>query len=147
MERSITESSNLVSVLMNENSQDNPPPTHQELNMSTKVQKDIPLNNTVSWAEQNLDTKMEYDEDEPMPILIPKLERPETPTHDHDIPDDYSSPHSPNGSSMYLAKHEPVFLTKQELEEWKDVIKMNDYLTKGRRPHFWEEPFCKRVWN
>lgn len=127
---------------MNDNSQDNPP--HNELQSSVKATKDLEPN-AVSWAEQNLDTKMEYDDDEPPPILIPKLERPETPSHEHDIPDDYSSPHSPNGSSMYLTKQEPVFLTKQELEEWKDVIKMNDYLTKGRRPHFWEEPFCKRV--
>lgn len=127
---------------MNDNSQENPP--QHDIQSTIKPLKE-PEPIAVSWAEQNLDTKMEYDEDEPPPILIPKLERPETPTHEHDIPDDYSSPHSPNGSSMYLTKQEPVFLTKQELEEWKDVVKMNDYLTKGRRPHFWEEPFCKRV--
>lgn len=38
-----------------------------------------------------------------------------------------------------------IFLTQEEREEWKDVIRMNDYLTKGRRPQFWEEPFTKRV--
>lgn len=31
------------------------------------------------------------------------------------------------------------------MEEWRDVIKMNDYLAKGRRPQFWEETFTKRV--
>lgn len=38
-----------------------------------------------------------------------------------------------------------VMLTPQEEEEWRDVIKMNDYLAKGRRPQFWEETFTKRV--
>lgn len=36
-------------------------------------------------------------------------------------------------------------LTNEELSQWKDVIKMDDYLAKGRRPQFWEEPFTKRV--
>lgn len=37
------------------------------------------------------------------------------------------------------------YLTPQEQEEWKDVVKMDAYLTKGRRPQFWEEPFTRRV--
>lgn len=130
LERTLNESSNLVSVLMDENSKDNhlPAPRNES-------------DNNVSWAEQNLDTKMECDEDETMSNVIPKLERPETPLDDIPHPDDLSSPNSPTGTGMA----QPLFLTQQELEEWKDVIKMNDYLTKGRRPHFWEEPFCKRV--
>lgn len=39
-----------------------------------------------------------------------------------------------------------VTLTVQELAEWSDVVKMNDYLlNNGRRPQFWEEAFTKRV--
>jgi hypothetical protein len=38
-----------------------------------------------------------------------------------------------------------IFLTAEEQEEWKGVIKMEDYLTKGRRPQFWEETFTKKV--
>lgn len=38
-----------------------------------------------------------------------------------------------------------VILTSQELAEWSDVVKMNDYLKNGRRPQFWEESFTKRV--
>lgn len=38
-----------------------------------------------------------------------------------------------------------VVLSKQEQEEWSDVVKMSDYLTNGRRPQFWEEPFTRRV--
>lgn len=30
-------------------------------------------------------------------------------------------------------------------EQFRDVIKMNDYLTTGRRQDFWEEPFTRRV--
>lgn len=68
--------------------------------------------------------------------LIPKLERPDTP--------DYAD----YGHMEDDSKHDPlksIFLTAQEREEWKDVIKMTDYLTTGRRPQFWEEPFTKRV--
>ncbi|XP_046750030.1 uncharacterized protein LOC124413480 isoform X4 [Diprion similis] len=30
-------------------------------------------------------------------------------------------------------------------EQFRDVVKMNDYLTTGRRQEFWEEPFTRRV--
>ncbi|XP_055910331.1 protein bric-a-brac 1 isoform X2 [Eupeodes corollae] len=36
-------------------------------------------------------------------------------------------------------------LTKEELAQWDDVVKMDAYLATGRRPQFWEEPFTKRV--
>ncbi|KAB0789982.1 hypothetical protein PPYR_15728 [Photinus pyralis] len=36
-------------------------------------------------------------------------------------------------------------LTAAIEKEWPDVIKMNDYLSTGRRQQFWEEPFTKRV--
>ncbi|XP_058977902.1 protein tramtrack, beta isoform isoform X2 [Musca domestica] len=36
-------------------------------------------------------------------------------------------------------------LTSEEMSQWQDVIKMDDYLAKGRRPQFWEEPFTRRV--
>lgn len=36
-------------------------------------------------------------------------------------------------------------LTPQEQIEWGDVVKLNDYLVNGRRPHFWEERFTLRV--
>lgn len=38
-------------------------------------------------------------------------------------------------------------LTSEEMSQWQDVIKMDDYLAKGRRPQFWEEPFTRRVNN
>lgn len=30
-------------------------------------------------------------------------------------------------------------------EQFRDVVRMNDYLTTGRRQEFWEEPFTRRV--
>lgn len=30
-------------------------------------------------------------------------------------------------------------------EQFRDVVKMNDYLTTGRRQEFWEEPFTRRL--
>lgn len=122
-----SDSSHLVSILMDESSKE-------------KMSK---TNNNVSWAEQNLDTHMDFDDEEPSASIIPKLERPETPLDGIPHPDDISSPNSP--SEMGASSSQPLILSQQELEEWKDVIKMNDYLTKGRRPQFWEEPFCKRV--
>uniref|UniRef100_A0AAG5DX41 BTB domain-containing protein n=1 Tax=Anopheles atroparvus TaxID=41427 RepID=A0AAG5DX41_ANOAO len=41
--------------------------------------------------------------------------------------------------------NESVLLTPTEQELWKDVVKMSDYLARGRRPQFWEEPFTRRV--
>lgn len=65
--------------------------------------------------------------------IVPKIERPDTPLDtDHERMDMDDALQS-------------IFLTAEEREEWKDVIRMNDYLIKGRRPQFWEEPFTKRV--
>lgn len=70
--------------------------------------------------------------------VIPKVERADTPNDLAEEEDDniLCSP----------AEHlQSIFLTDEERKQWNDVIRMNDYLTKGRRPQFWEEPFTKRV--
>ncbi|XP_058063418.1 broad-complex core protein isoforms 1/2/3/4/5 [Anopheles bellator] len=51
-----------------------------------------------------------------------------------------STPPGPPTSPSY-----GVFLTPTEQARWRNVVKMNDYLKKGRRQQFWEEPFTKRV--
>lgn len=71
--------------------------------------------------------------------IVPKIELPDTP-----IDTDNDRMDLDDESVSYDAL-QSIFLTAQEREEWKDVIKMNDYLVKGRRPQFWEEPFTKRV--
>ncbi|CAD7091157.1 unnamed protein product [Hermetia illucens] len=55
-----------------------------------------------------------------------------------DIKEEEDSPDEHGSTSNFL-------LTPQEQEEWRDVVKMDTYLAKGRRPQFWEEPFTKRV--
>uniref|UniRef100_A0A182N1L2 BTB domain-containing protein n=1 Tax=Anopheles dirus TaxID=7168 RepID=A0A182N1L2_9DIPT len=55
---------------------------------------------------------------------------------------------SPKQDTAPPAWNEPVPPPKPKLEphhHWKDVVKMKDYLARGRRPQFWEEPFTKRV--
>lgn len=93
---------------------------------------------------------------EPDPVPIAAEEPPEEPSpikqnfvlkEDIDVPmeseneidqDDDESTDDQGCSSNFL-------LTPQEQEEWKDVVKMDAYLAKGRRPQFWEEAFTKRV--
>lgn len=71
--------------------------------------------------------------------IIPKVERADTPVDLAEEEDNENIMCSP-------AEHlQSIFLTSEEREEWKDVVRMSDYLTKGRRPQFWEEPFTKRV--
>lgn len=48
--------------------------------------------------------------------------------------------------SPQMAKDlENLKLNPEELEHFKNVVKMDTYLAKGRRPQFWEEPFTKKV--
>uniref|UniRef100_A0A8D8CWB0 Protein bric-a-brac 1 n=1 Tax=Culex pipiens TaxID=7175 RepID=A0A8D8CWB0_CULPI len=154
-----TSSSQLVAVMMDDSSNDQVREDQQQQQASSQLHHHPlhPLSAaTASYLEQQSRTvppeamhEMEFDEDTHIPRkMIPKMERPDTP-QDYlsavgvgsgpKFEYDDQSPPSPNDHNN------SVFLTPQEQEEWKDVIKMNDYLTKGRRPQFWEEPFTKRV--
>lgn len=153
-----TSSSQLVAVMMDDSSNDQVREDQSlQQHSSSQHHPHHPLNAaTASYLEQQSRTmpseamhEMEFDEDTHIPRkMIPKLERPDTPQDylnavsggpGHKFEYDDQSPPSPNDHNS------SVFLTPQEQEEWRDVIKMNDYLTKGRRPQFWEEPFTKRV--
>lgn len=70
--------------------------------------------------------------------IIPKVERAETPN-------DLAEEEDENILCSPAEHLQSIFLTDEERKQWNDVIRMNDYLTKGRRPQFWEEPFTKRV--
>ncbi|KAJ6640059.1 Protein tramtrack, alpha isoform, partial [Pseudolycoriella hygida] len=98
-------------------------------------------------------TDMDCERELASPRVIPKIERPDTPTDDYnyyrgdtDVDgnchddmdyDDFKPPDMDASTSTTL--------TPQEQEEWKEVVKLNDYLLKGRRPQFWEESITKRV--
>ncbi|XP_055684353.1 protein tramtrack, beta isoform isoform X2 [Lutzomyia longipalpis] len=131
------DSSHLVSVMMDEdNSKDLMAQSYQE-------------------ADGGLTSQIDYDDEAPMGAnFVPKKERPETPA-DYVVPGDgemddedegdedvESNPNSPGGSGN---SHHHVTLTAQERAEWRDVIKMSEYLKQGRRQQFWEETFTKRV--
>lgn len=107
-------------------------------------------------------------EDDPVSnfLDIVKIEQPDTPeVSDHN---DYDSDQNPSASSSRKRTRDTetvdeeednksvvsedknqantsVTLTTQEMAEWSDVVKMGDYLTRGRRPQFWEEAFTRRV--
>lgn len=121
---SYSDSSRLVSVMMDDNSKENAK-DNSPSNVSS-IDENGPLtgrspSSSSAQALQDLNS------------IVPKIERPDTPIEmDHDRMDMDDALQS-------------IFLTAEEREEWKDVIRMNDYLVKGRRPQFWEEPFTKRV--
>lgn len=71
-------------------------------------------------------------------IVVPKVERADTPN-------DLAEEEEENIMCSPAEHLQSIFLTDEERKQWNDVIRMNDYLTKGRRPQFWEEPFTKRV--
>nr|CAD7447076.1 unnamed protein product [Timema bartmani] len=50
-----------------------------------------------------------------------------------------------NGESDKTTPSVSEGISPRIAEQYRDVIKLNDYLTTGRRPQFWEEPFTKRV--
>ncbi|XP_055713682.1 protein tramtrack, beta isoform isoform X2 [Phlebotomus papatasi] len=128
-----SDSSHLVSVMMDEDNS-----------------KDL-MSQSYQDNDGGLSSQIDYEEEAPMGAnLVPKKERPETPG-DYIVPgdgemddedDDESVPYSPGGSGNSLLH---VTLTAQERAEWRDVIKMSEYLKQGRRQQFWEETFTKRV--
>lgn len=61
--------------------------------------------------------------------------------HQNDYKNDMPKSGKPSSSSSGI----PSSVTAALEKEWPDVIKMNDYLSTGRRQQFWEEPFTKRV--
>lgn len=121
-------SSNLVTVMMDDkSSHDNEDHSFYMPSMRGAVGGGIAMENghPTDYEDQN--------------VHKIKSERADTPTLELTEEDDENILCSP-------AEHlQSIFLTNEEREEWKDVIRMNDYLTKGRRPQFWEEPFTKRV--
>lgn len=118
---SFTNSSNLVTVMMDEKNHDS-----DDHSFYMPLRRDENGHNA------------DYDEESASQKIIPKVERAETPA---DLTEDDESAMRDSTDNTLQS----IFLTQEEREEWKDVIKMNDYLTKGRRPQFWEENYVKRV--
>ncbi|XP_011502448.1 PREDICTED: uncharacterized protein LOC105365882 isoform X2 [Ceratosolen solmsi marchali] len=79
-----------------------------------------------SWDDEMMPESNEA----PMPIQISYMSK-----DDGILEQDKKGNTSANANAMNLAIP----------EQFRDVIKMNDYLTTGRRQEFWEEPFTRRV--
>lgn len=62
--------------------------------------------------------------------------------HHNDYKNDFANK---SGKASSSSSGIPSSVTAALEKEWPDVIKMNDYLSTGRRQQFWEEPFTKRV--
>ncbi|XP_023245723.1 uncharacterized protein LOC106639973 isoform X4 [Copidosoma floridanum] len=86
-----------------------------------------------SWDD---DMMMSESNEAPIPILpyMPKDES-NSDQEKRDENFDVSANTSTNSNAMNPAVP----------EQFRDVIRMNDYLTTGRRQEFWEEPFTRRV--
>lgn len=124
-----TSSSNLVTVMMDENKPSQESEDHSFYMPTLRRNENGHHHMPIDYDEGHLEK------------IIPKVERADTP-----LAGDLAEEEDNENIMCSPAEHlQSIFLTNEEREEWKDVIRMNDYLTKGRRPQFWEEPFTKRV--
>lgn len=79
-----------------------------------------------SWDDEMM---MSENNETPLPVLSYMCK-------DDSIDQDKKAPSTPSNSNA----------TNPAIpEQFRDVVKMNDYLTTGRRQEFWEEPFTRRV--
>lgn len=136
-----TNSSNLVTVMMDEKSHD--PEDHS---FYIPLRRDLEnghlqmeYDGSTSWFISRLTQLISgHLSDSTSHKVIPKVERADTPN-------DLAEEEDENILCSPAEHLQSIFLTDEERKQWNDVIRMNDYLTKGRRPQFWEEPFTKRV--
>lgn len=80
-----------------------------------------------SWDDEMM---MNENNETPLPVLSYMSKDDSTSDQEKKAP---STPSNSNASNLSIP------------EQFRDVIKMNDYLTTGRRQEFWEEPFTRRV--
>lgn len=141
-----TNSSNLVTVMMDDKSHDT-----EDHSFYMPLRRDIEnghhpaveYEGKGSWLRRllrmgNCENEIVCASDPSSHKVIPKVERADTPN-------DLAEEEDENILCSPAEHLQSIFLTDEERKQWNDVIRMNDYLTKGRRPQFWEEPFTKRV--
>lgn len=127
---------------------------------------DSTATNTFNSGEPTIEKEDLTEEQDPEFMDIVKIEQPDTPeVSDVNEYDSDTRPKSKRKTKKRLRRTErdgdyvemeddestvsenrsQVLLTSQDLDEWRDVIKMEEYMVNGSRPHFWEEGFTKRV--
>lgn len=80
-----------------------------------------------SWDDEMM---MSENNETPLPVLSYMSKDDSTSDQEKKAP---STPSNSNAANLSIP------------EQFRDVVKMNDYLTTGRRQEFWEEPFTRRV--
>ncbi|XP_026825525.1 uncharacterized protein LOC105280993 isoform X2 [Ooceraea biroi] len=80
-----------------------------------------------SWDDEMM---MNENNETPLPVLSYMSKDDNTSDQEKKAP---STPSNSNATNPSIP------------EQFRDVVKMNDYLTTGRRQEFWEEPFTRRV--
>ncbi|XP_011264704.2 zinc finger and BTB domain-containing protein 20 isoform X1 [Camponotus floridanus] len=80
-----------------------------------------------SWDDEMM---MNENNETPVPVISYMSKDDSTSDQEKKAP---STPSNSNASNLSIP------------EQFRDVVKMNDYLTTGRRQEFWEEPFTRRV--
>ncbi|XP_029166637.1 uncharacterized protein LOC114937374, partial [Nylanderia fulva] len=80
-----------------------------------------------SWDDEMM---MNETNETPLPVLSYMSKDDSTSDQEKKAP---STPSNSNAANLSIP------------EQFRDVVKMNDYLTTGRRQEFWEEPFTRRV--
>lgn len=79
-----------------------------------------------SWDDEMM---MNEQNETPLPVLS-YMSKDDSTCEDKKAP---NTPSNSNATNLSIP------------EQFRDVVKMNDYLTTGRRQEFWEEPFTRRV--
>jgi hypothetical protein len=143
LQQHFTNSSSLVTVMMDEKSHDNEDHSfYMPLRRDAENgQHPIEFEGNIVARDQPINphhTLLSRLADPSSHKVIPKVERADTPN-------DLAEEEDENILCSPAEHLQSIFLTDEERKQWNDVIRMNDYLTKGRRPQFWEEPFTKRV--
>ncbi|KAK2585979.1 hypothetical protein KPH14_010553 [Odynerus spinipes] len=80
-----------------------------------------------SWDDEMM---MNENNEPPLPVLSYMPKDDNTSDQEKKAP---TTPSNSNATNLSIP------------EQFRDVVKMNDYLTTGRRQEFWEEPFTRRV--
>jgi len=89
-----------------------------------------------------------WDESEPEVIACDSAEAAPHPAPANAVSTESNFNEVPEGDNMLgTASFEGTtsVMSQMVADKYRDVVKLNDYLTTGRRQQFWEEPFTRRI--
>ncbi|KAL5276694.1 hypothetical protein ACFFRR_002113 [Megaselia abdita] len=117
-----------------------------EVNTEPDQQVDIKPNISILEGMEFVQHPLPSEQTQEIDSLYSSNETESNPPPVVSIPPQPSRPSYSMEISPQMAKDlENLKLNPEELEHFKNVVKMDTYLAKGRRPQFWEEPFTKKI--